>query len=1121
LRDVTGVQAEARTLRERLVSIETSTIWQATQPIRRVLEGFPPGPRRLARRAVKFVWWSATLQLPAKLREFRRAQAAAAALQADSAAGPSIALGGDQRSLPTPRRDLILTADVLEIPFEIWRSPPSLVDREVCLFVTHSPNGYIWDHVLHYLDALIAERFAIVLVIATDGIDQELPPQLEDVDGILVRANHGWDFAAWAAALAVFPDLWNARRLVLANDSVYGPIDRPAFNAVIRRVRSSTASVVSLTDSHERQHHVQSYFIALMRSALTSPALKEFWTGVKSSQDKEEVINKYEVGLLHHLRRNDVSYEVLFPTERDGVREQLNNPVVADWRELLDRGFPFLKVQLVRDRPPQGDPTGWESRIPDPRVLRQIQDHLARTGDMRARSLPVQRPVPSPRRRFKRDFDLQTSYGAIPACRPTDATDLALEVPFRYSFTAEKINGIERVAVIAHLFHPYMSQQFLDAINNIPVTADVYISTDTDEKRAAIGAVFGSYKNGSVEIRVWPDRGRDIAAMLVGYADVIARYEILLHIHSKASPHNPQLAPWRDFLLANLVGSTDIVHSILEVLSTTDVGIVFSQHFPAVRGILNFGGNFETMKGLLGKADIRLDRDLVLEFPSGSFFWATRKAITPLLDMSFDWSDFPHEPLPVDGTLGHAIERTILYFCESTGQRWVKVARKADGIGAETLIPVIRRSEIEIAVTRAHRWLTGNPVRPTKASRRLSEVNLIPTRRDLSQRPRLNVVVPNLMPHSFFGGLTTAINLFAELERQLGDRFDYRIISIGEPIDLPAMARFPDYRLVSIGAVFDRLPKTIVDAGDGESGELSLRSSDIFIATAWWTAVTACDLQAAQRLRHGHSHPVVYLIQDHEPDFYGWSSRYAMAQQTYTCPADRIAIINSEELTEYMVRRYGLEDVYTLPFTINPAIREAIEPMARERIILVYGRPNTPRNCFEVIIQALALWQRSEPSEALRWKIISAGEHYDANAVTEVKNFTVVGKLPLEEYGELLSKASVGVSFMISPHPSYPPLEMAFAGLVTITNEYENKDLAKRSPNIVSISDVTPEAVAVALSAAVQQANSFVGSVRETREIAAVPTSFPAYNAAEFALRLSRMVDGPEREILSEVAAGE
>src|SRR5260370_122187 len=116
---------------------------------------------------------------------------------------------------------------VLEIPYEIWRSPAPLTGRDVCLFVTYSPSGHIYDHVLHYLDSLIAAQITIVLVIAVDGAERALP-KLDGVDGILVRANHGWDFAGWAAGLSVFPDLWNARTLILANDSVYGPINREA-----------------------------------------------------------------------------------------------------------------------------------------------------------------------------------------------------------------------------------------------------------------------------------------------------------------------------------------------------------------------------------------------------------------------------------------------------------------------------------------------------------------------------------------------------------------------------------------------------------------------------------------------------------------------------------------------------------------------------------------------------------------------------------------------------------------------------------------------------------------------------------------------------------------------------
>jgi len=1009
---------------------------------------------------------------------------------------------------PRPADTLSRNCNVLDIPFEIWRSPAPLTDRDVCLFVTYSPDGHIWDHVLRYLNSLITEQFAVVLVIATDGIERVLPPELDAMEGILVRANHGWDFAAWAAGLAVFPDLWSARTLILANDSIYGPISGQAFKAVVRRVRSSEASVFALTDSYEFRHHVQSYFTALTKSGLTSPAVRQFWGEIRSLQDKQRIIETYEVSLLDHLRAHNVSCEVLFPTERDGVRAALNNPTVTDWRYLLDRGFPFVKVQLIRDRPPQGDPTGWDSRITDPQLIRQIQDHLAAVGSMRPGDPAVRRPVPAPRQRFKRNFNLQTPYGATPACRPTDATDLALEVPFRYSLYNEATNAIARVAVIIHLFHPDMSELFRDKIKNIPVRADVFISTDTYDKKKIIEETFKSYHNGDVDIKVFPNRGRDIAAMLVGYGGIVQNYEVILHIHSKQSPHNQHLRSWRNFLLDNLLGSTDIVQSILEVLSATDVGIVFSQHLPAVRGMLNFGMDFDATQTLLKKVGICLSRDLVLEFPAGSFFWATRRALKPLLDMSFGWSDFPSEPIAADGTLAHAIERSILYLCESTGQRWVKVGRNADGIERQTLVPVCRRSDIETAVTRVHRWITGNPVRPIRAARRLSEINLIPTRRDLTKRPRLNIIVPNLQPHSFFGGLTTAINLFTGLERQLGDTFDYRIISIGEQVTLPAMLRFPEYRLLPLGAVFDQFPKTIVDAGDDEIGELSLRTDDIFIATAWWTAVTAYDLQAAQALRHGRSNPIVYLIQDHEPDFYGWSSRYAIAQETYTCPAEKIAVINSEELAGYMVSRYRLNDVYTLPFTIDPAIRQAIEPTIRERIIVIYGRPQTPRNCFEIIMQGLALWQRTDVNEALHWKIISAGEDYSARVVPDVKNLTVLGKLPLEQYGRLLGRASVGISLMISPHPSYPPLEMAFAGMITISNRFENKDLPNRNPNIISVSQVSAEALSDALSRAVRRANPYIGMLRELSEIAVVPSPLPVYDSAQFALRLSRLVHG-------------
>ena len=43
------------------------------------------------------------------------------------------------------------------------------------------------------------------------------------------------------------------------------------------------------------------------------------------------------------------------------------------------------------------------------------------------------------------------------------------------------------------------------------------------------------------------------------------------------------------------------------------------------------------------------------------------------------------------------------------------------------------------------------------------------------------------------------------------------------------------------------------------------------------------------------------------------------------------------------------------------------------------------------------------------------------------------------DYAELLTGYDVGLALMFTPHPSLVPLEMASAGLVTVTNTFETK----------------------------------------------------------------------------------
>ncbi len=261
----------------------------------------------------------------------------------------------------------------LERPQWIKR-PPSLGGRRVCVLATWSPDGSVGSHTLHLAHAWNASGFAVVLMIACDDRRPARWDPAWDpfIAGAAVRRNTGYDFGSWAAALRDVPSLVDATLLALANDSVFGPLR--SFGSMLARVDASTADVVGMTDSHQHVHHIQSYLVFYRPSAIRSAAFARFWHR-RFVGGREAIIASAELALLAQLTAADLKIEVLFPTEASPTL----NPTLVNWRELIDAGYPFVKVQLLRDNPFEADITGWESVLQcnglDPAI---VERHLGR-----------------------------------------------------------------------------------------------------------------------------------------------------------------------------------------------------------------------------------------------------------------------------------------------------------------------------------------------------------------------------------------------------------------------------------------------------------------------------------------------------------------------------------------------------------------------------------------------------------------------------------------------------------------------------------------------------------------------------------------------------------------------
>ncbi len=345
-------------------------------------------------------------------------------------------------------------------------------------------------------------------------------------------------------------------------------------------------------------------------------------------------------------------------------------------------------------------------------------------------------------------------------------------------------------------------------------------------------------------------------------------------------------------------------------------------------------------------------------------------------------------------------------------------------------------------------------------------------------RVRINILIPSLDVQHVFGGIATALTVFEKICSYC--KVMQRIIVTDGAVDKNNLVVLPhNYDIVS-SSCDANTNYQIVPFSDRYGKTLPVTRNDLFFATAWWTAFTAENLIRWQSMEYDcELRPLLYLIQDYEPGFYPWSSRYLMADSTYHLEIPVVAIFNSKQLLDYFNdKNYFFYNTFYFEPELNVELKQYLEDhhadcAVRKKQILVYARPSVDRNAFSLIVGVLRQWVQQQ-EDINEWTIIGAGEMFPTVDLGNGKVLTSIGKVSLKEYARLMLETKVGISLMVSPHPSYPPLEMAAFGIRVLTNTYANKNLKSFSPNIISLSNCSIRNMANTLLQACNQPDGII-----------------------------------------------
>jgi glycosyltransferase involved in cell wall biosynthesis len=222
------------------------------------------------------------------------------------------------------------------------------------------------------------------------------------------------------------------------------------------------------------------------------------------------------------------------------------------------------------------------------------------------------------------------------------------------------------------------------------------------------------------------------------------------------------------------------------------------------------------------------------------------------------------------------------------------------------------------------------------------------------------------------------------------------------------------------------------------------RRADVVLATGWQTVARVLVLADVS----GRA----YLVQDHEPEFFGTSAQRLWAEDSYR--HGLYPITAGPWLADLMRQHYGLPATH-FELAVDT---DLYRPQPVERcsgVVLFYARASTPRRAVPIALVALAELKRRRPDVEL-WFY---GHGWPAAVDFPFRNLGTVGGT---ELARLYSTATVGLVLSMTNY-SLVPQEMMACGLPCVELEAPSVVAAFGRDGPVELAPPEPLAMAEAI----------------------------------------------------------
>lgn len=539
--------------------------------------------------------------------------------------------------------------------------------KRLGIFFFYDKDGIVDDYVLYLLDDLVKSLERIIIV-CNGLLNKEGREKFKKyTDEVFVRENKGFDVWAYKTALEYvgWDKLAEYDEAVLLNSTIMGPVY--PFSEMFAEMDRRDVDFWGITKYGKEEidpfgcnpynyvpEHIQSHFMVFRQSFLKSIELKMYWDEMPEIDSYIKSVGYHESAFTKRFEDKGFTWDVYVDT--DEYKGLTTYPLIFYPKDLIvnhrcpifkRRGFFQDYDYVVTNTVGQGSMELYkylcESGIYDVRMIWQNILRTCSQADI-ARNLHL-------------NYVLPTRNEPEPLL--------------------EKIAAESKVALVMHLYFPDLLEDSLGWASAMPENTDVYITTNTEEKKKEIEAVFSALKCRKLDVRVIENRGRDVSSLLVGVRDVVMDYDYVCFVHDKKTAQVKPGSVGEGFAYKCFRNTLYNRRYVLEMIrlfkENPRLGIAsppapnHGDFFPGLG--YEWTHNYEATKKLADELKIKVILDPEKEHlaPLGTMFWFRPEAMRPLFAKEWKYEDFPKEPNKVDGTLLHAVERLYPFAVQEAG----------------------------------------------------------------------------------------------------------------------------------------------------------------------------------------------------------------------------------------------------------------------------------------------------------------------------------------------------------------------------------------------------------------------------------------------------------------------